>query len=114
MAQWSCNLPRRCPETPNAFISAITIKRKRFEDRRCAIKIYKINYEVIFDVAIESETVEFVPSKIEAVLVLGPIALSISELVAYKNTPRDGLGNGSHSFGSGSADDDQYPNAPLR
>lgn len=81
------------------------MKRKRFEDRRCAINIYKINYKVVFDIAIESETVEFVPSKFKAVLVLGPIALSISELVAYKNTPRDGLGLGSHSLGSGSADD---------
>ena len=44
--------------------------------------MYKIDQEVAFDIAIELETVKFVPGKIKAVLVLGPIALSISESVA--------------------------------
>ncbi len=69
--------------------------------------------KVVFDIAIELENVEFIPGKIRSRLVLGPIALSNSELVAKKNTPKDGLGDGSPSLGLDSADDDQYLITPL-
>ena len=56
----------------------------------------------MFNTATELETVKLVPGKIKPGLVPGPIALSISESVAKKNTPNEALGDGSYSLGDGS------------